>query len=216
MGRHDAHGEVHGLGAGVDRQAPAGLRDRDRDLRLERHLLDRLRPVDALDDQVGLVECPVDIAFAYATVVVGAVVRIDVAPLVDLRCVRVERLADVEERGPLLVGDLDRLDGGECNSLGVGRDGCDRLALVANLAVSEQRLVGRDAEAFEVAVDILRHVGVRHDRAHARDCLGLARVERRDDRVVMRRAKCLHPECLADTNIVDVLGAAGDMSPTPS
>ena len=54
--RDDAHREVHRLRARVDRQPAARLRHRERDLRLHRHLLDRLRPVDALDDHVGLVE----------------------------------------------------------------------------------------------------------------------------------------------------------------
>ncbi len=125
---------------------------------------------------------------------------------------RIERLADVEERGPFLVGDLDRLDGRECDGLRVGGDSCDRLALVANLAVSEQRLVGWNPEAFEVPVDVLRHIGVRHNRAYARQRLGLAGVERGDDRMVMRRAERLHPEVLTDANIVDVLRAAGDMA----
>ena len=85
--------------------------------------------------------------------------RIDVAPLVDLRRVGVERLADVEERRPLLVGDLDRLDGGLRGLLRLGRDRGDRLALVADLAVGEQRLVAGNAEPLEVAVDVLRDVG---------------------------------------------------------
>ncbi len=105
--------------------------------------------------------------------------RIDVAPLVDLRRLRVERLADVEERRALLVADLDRLDGRQRGSSESGRDGGDRLAQVANLALGEQRLVGGDAEALEVAVDVLRHVGVRDDRADALQRLGLAGVEAR-------------------------------------
>ena len=52
----DAHGEVHRLRAGVDRQPPVGLRHGERGLRLERAVLDRLRAVDALDDRVGLLE----------------------------------------------------------------------------------------------------------------------------------------------------------------
>ena len=98
MGCHDAHGEVHGLGAGVDRQAPVGLRDGDRDLRLERHLLDRLRPVDALDDRVRRVEGPVDVALPHTAVVVRPVVGIHVPPLVDLRRLGVEARAHVEVR----------------------------------------------------------------------------------------------------------------------
>ena len=55
-----------------------------------------------------------------------------------------------------------------CGCLEVlGRDRGDRLALVAHLALGEQRLVGRDAERLEVAVDVLGHVLVGDDRAHA-------------------------------------------------
>ena len=54
----DAHREVHRLRAGVDRQPPVRLRHDERDLRLERAVLDRLRPVDALDDHVGLRRTP--------------------------------------------------------------------------------------------------------------------------------------------------------------
>ena len=208
----DAHREVHRLRAGVDREPPVRLRHHERHLRLERHLLDRLRAVHALDDQVGLVERPVDVTLAHAPVVVRPVVRIHVAPLVDLRGVGVECLADVEERGPLLEGDLDRLDGRECRGFRVGCDRRDRLALVANLAVCEQRLIGRDAEPFEVPVNVLRNVGVRDDRADARHRLGLRCIERGDDRVMVRRPKRLHPQGLADPDVVDVLRAAGDMT----
>ena len=110
--------------------------------------------------------------------VVRPVVRIDVAPLVDLRRVRVERLADVEERRPLLVVDLDRVDRRLARPPRLGGDDGDRLALVAHLALGEQRLVGRDAERLEVAVDVLRDVRVRDDRVDARHRLGLAGVER--------------------------------------
>ena len=77
----------------------------------------------------------------------------------------------------LLERDLDRLDRGLRGLLGLGRDRCDRLALVANLAVREQRLVAGNAEPLEVPVDVLRHVGGGDDRVHALHRLGLRRVE---------------------------------------
>ena len=214
MRRHDAHREIHRLRAGIDREPAACLRHDERDLSLQRHLLDRLRAVDALDDHVGVVEGAVDVAFADAPVVVGAVVGIDVAPLVDLRCAGIECLPDVEERRSLLVPDLDRLERRQRGGLRLGGDRRDRLPLVPDVRLREQRLVGRDAQALQVPVDVLRNVEVRDDRMHALQLLGLARVERRDPRVMMRRAKRLHPEVLPDPDVVDVLRAAGDVTDT--
>ena len=66
-------------------------------------MLDRGRAVDALDDQVGLVERLLDVALAdLAPVHLVLEVRVPVALGVDLRGVRVERLADVEERRALV------------------------------------------------------------------------------------------------------------------
>jgi hypothetical protein len=63
---------------------------------------------------------------------------------VHLRDVRVEGGADVEERRPLLVGDLDRIDRSEGCILRLGCDDRDRLALVADLA-----------SAFDVSRDVI-------------------------------------------------------------
>ena len=57
-----------------------------------------------------------------------------------------------------LVGDVDRGDGLHRLRLALGGDDGDRLALVAHLAVGQQRLVGRDAERRDVAVHVERHV----------------------------------------------------------
>jgi hypothetical protein len=201
--RDNAHREVHRLRARIDRQPAVGLGHGDADLRLHRHLLDRLRPVHALNDRVRLVERPVDIALANAAVVVRAVVRIDVAPLMDLRSLRVERQPHVEQRLALLELNLDRLDRGLRGLLRLGGDDGDRLALVADVVLREQRLVGGDAETFEVAVDVLGHVGVRDHGVHALHRLRLRGVEPRDGGMVVRRAERLRPERLADANVVD-------------
>ena len=174
-------------------------------------MLDRLRAVDALDDRVRLVERALDVALADAPVVVRAEVGIDRPPLVDRRPVVVERLAHVEERRPLLELDLDRLD---CLARGVvvdRRHGRDRLPLVADVVLGEQRLVGRDPERLEMAVDVLRDVGVRDDREHPWECLRLRRVEARDPCMVVRRAQGLHPERPRDPDVVDVGRAPGDV-----
>ena len=95
----DAHREVERLRAGVDRQAAVGLGHDLAHLRLERDVLDRGGAVDALHDHVRLLERLVDRALAdLAPVHLAFEVRVPVAPVVHLRRVRVERLADVEER----------------------------------------------------------------------------------------------------------------------
>src|SRR6185312_4821666 len=60
--------------------------------------------------------------------------------------------------------------------------------------------------------DVLRDVLVRDHRIDALHRLRLARVELRDRCVVLRRAKRLHPERLADADVVDELCAARDVT----
>jgi hypothetical protein len=174
-------------------------------------VLDRLRAVDALDDEVGLIEGPLDVALAHAAVVVWPEVRIDGAPLVEVLEAGVGGGADVEDGLALLELDRDRLDGGLRRLLGLRGNHRDRLALPAHVVDGEQRLVGWDAEALEVAVDVVRHVLVGDDRAHAGQRLGPARVDRADERAVVRRAQCLAPERAVDAHVVDVHGAARDV-----
>ena len=107
----DAHREVERLGAGVDREPAVRLGHDLADLRLDRRVLDRGRAVDALDDQVGLVERLLDVALAdLAPVHLVLEVRVPVALGMDLRGVRVEGLADVEERRALVEVGRDRRD----------------------------------------------------------------------------------------------------------
>ena len=110
---------------------------------------------------------------------------------------------DVEERGLLREVDLDRVDGRHCRFLVLGRDDGDRLALVADVLLCQQRLVFRDAERREVPVGEERHVLPRDHRVNAGQCLGLGRVETRDVRVVHRRAQRLGPERPGDSHVVD-------------
>ena len=60
----DAHREVERLRARVDREPTVRLRYDLAHLRLDRRVLDRGRTVDALHDQVGLVERLLDVALA--------------------------------------------------------------------------------------------------------------------------------------------------------
>ena len=104
----------------------------------------------------------------------------------DLRSVGIERQTDVEQGRLLLEADLDRVDRRLRCLLRLGRDRGDRLALVADLAVGEQRLVARDSEPFEMAVHVPRNVGGGDDRVHALQRLGLRRVELRDRGAMVR------------------------------
>ena len=184
-----------------------------RDLRLERHLLDRLRPVDALDDRSPPVEGPVDVALAHAAVVVRPVVGIHVAPLVDLRRLGVEARAHVEVRGALLVARSRSPRPRPARPPRTRPRRRRSAGPVADVVLGEQRLVGRDAEALEVAVDVLRHVAVRDDRTDALHRLRLRGVERGD----RRRDACgersaLTTERLPDADVVDELRPAGDVA----
>ena len=125
--------------------------------------------------------------------------------------VRVEGLADVEERGLLGELELDRVDGGLRDDLVVGRDDRDRLSLVADVVLREQRLVGGDAERREMPVLEERHVLPGDDRVDALHRLRLRDVEALDVRVVSRGAKRLDPERAGHSNVVDELGPAGDV-----
>jgi hypothetical protein len=206
----DAHREVHRLRARVDGQPAAGLGHGKRYLRFHRAVLDCLRAIDAFDDQVRLVEGRIDVALAHAAVIVRPEMRIDRAPLVEV-VADLRRGADVEDRLALLELDLDRLDRCPGGVLGLGGHHGDRLALPADVVDGEQRLVGWDAEALEVPVDVVRHVGVRDDRVHAGQRRGLRRVDRADQGAVVRRAQRLAPEHAVDAHVVDVDGAARDV-----
>ena len=148
-------------------------------------MLDRGGPVDALDDHLRLVEGTVDVALADLPAVhLVLEVRVPVAPLVDLRGVRVEGLANVEERRLLLELEADRLHRRRRGLLVLGGDERDRLALVAHVVLRQQRLVGRDAERREVAVLEQWDVLPGDHRLDALHRLGLGDVEALDIRVV--------------------------------
>ncbi len=130
--------------------------------------------------------------------------------MVHVRCVVVERLADVEERRLLHEIEADRLHGGLRGLFVLGGDDGDRLALVADVLLGEQGLVGRDPERREVPVLEQRYV-LPGDRVDALHRVDPREVEARDVGVVDRRAQCLRPERAGGADVVDVLGAAGDV-----
>ena len=89
-------------------------------------MLDRLGAVDPFDDGVGAGERGLHVALANPAVVVRAEVRIHRSPLMDLRGVGVERLADVKERRAGFVAHVNRPHRGVCQGLGLrghGRHG---------------------------------------------------------------------------------------------
>ena len=158
----DAHREVHRLGAGVDRQPAAGLGHDERDLRLQRHVLDRLRAVDALDDHVGLLERRVDVALAHAAVVVRAEVRIDRAPLVEASARPGRPRCGC--RGPARAPRTPPRSRRPRPARPPGtwpRRRAMTWPFQRTSLVGEQRLVGGHAERLEVAVDVVRDVLVR-------------------------------------------------------
>ena len=174
---NDAHREVQRLRAGVDREPAVGLGHDLAHLGLDRGVLDRCRTVDALHDQVGPVECLLDVALADLTTIHLALeMRVPVAVPVDLRSTRIERLADVEEGRAFREVGGDRLDGSHGSFfIGCGDDR-DRLPQVAHLVLGEQRLVARDPERRKVPVLEQGHVLPR-DHVDALHRFGLARVE---------------------------------------
>src|SRR4029453_6693943 len=152
-----------------DRQAAVGLGHDLTDLRLDRRVLDRGGAVDTLDDRVGFLKPPVDVALADLAPIHPDVVRralddsmavdtglearldraeerVPVSPRMDLRGVLVERLADIEQGGSLVEADLDRVHRGGGEFLALGSDDRDWLALVDHFFLSPQRAVRRESQ----------------------------------------------------------------------
>ena len=178
-------------------------------------MLDRGRPVDARDDDVGLVESPVDVALPdLPDVHLALEVRIPVTPVVDDGRLGIGAHADVEQRRLLGEVDLDGVDRGHRRLLVGCGDERDRLALVAHVLLRQERLVLGDAEGREVPVREERHVLPRDDRVDARQRLGLRRVEPCDVGVVDRRAQRLRPERPRDAHVVDERRPTGDVRDT--
>jgi hypothetical protein len=172
-------------------------------------VLDRGWPVDALDDRVRVLEGPVDVALAdLADIHLALEVGIPVAPLVDLRGLGVERLADVEERRALLEADLE---GWRDTRMLVGL--LDQLESVAELAEEGQQMGKR----------IFHQVTMELDRLEREGYFGFARAGIKvADRLVhdykpedveslgIRVADALKAEPPADISLFDLLRAMGD------
>ena len=148
-----------------------------------------------LEDAVGLLEAPLDVADHDARAIAHVAVavedrdrRVALPRLVHQRRPRRERRLEVEHRGQRLVDHLDRGQG-RLGRLGRGRrHGRHRLPHVAHFPGGEDRLVLEAA-----AVAHLGHVGGADDRAHAGERARAPHVEAHDARVRLGA-----PEDLAD------------------
>ena len=145
----------------------------------------------------------------------GSTVRREQVLVQDRRIVRHRRL-DVDDVGQHLVLDVDQVERRVADRLRDGRNRGNRVALI-------QCLVARHAVAREVA-EIHRpfaderlfrrdigKVGGGDDGAHARQLQRLARIDRHDARMRVRRALHLAPQHARHHHVGAEHGAAGDL-----
>ena len=210
--------EEERLRVGVDGVAAVGLRAHDAAGGFGRRVLDGAGGVAFLDDVVGLVEGPLDVAIAYLAEGVALAVLVVVdevvgAPRLEDRRARLERLFDVEDRRQLLQVETDLVGGLGGRSFGLREDGGDLFALPEHLVLRQHRfIVGADADQAEDGVDVLGHV-IPGQRAHeAGYLLGLGEVDAADDAVVDRAAHHLEIERVGKGDVVDVDRLAGDVA----
>ena len=146
-------------------------------------MVDELGAVLVLDHRLGGLEPGRDVALLELPV--GE----QVAALVDLRRVVVERALGVVDHRQRLVVDLDRRERGERRVVAFGGDERDRLAVVAHDVLGEHvraRLQRADLERLARDVDpdgVARHVGGGVDGDHAVDRLGGGGVDPGEPRV---------------------------------
>ena len=138
------------LGRGADRDHAVGVAPGDAGLGLEVGVVDELGPVLLLDHRRGARDRGLGVALLELPV------REQVAALVDLRRVGVERALGVVDDRQRLVVDLDRVQRRERRVVGLGGDQGDRLAVVADDPVGEHvraRLQRPDLERLAGDVD---------------------------------------------------------------
>lgn len=187
---------VQPLGGDVELDAAVLGRHGEAGLRAEEGLVLHAEGVLALDDEVGLLGGLVGVAADDRLSVHDVRVRdmadvVVVAALVDEDRVRRGGRRLVRDDREVAVLDLD-LGGGAARGLRVvGGDDRDRLAVVADLAVGEDRGV-LDLQA--VVLHLGRQVVVRQDGVDARCLQRLDRVDRHDLGVRDRGAQDLAPE----------------------
>ena len=134
-------------------------------------------------------------------------------PIVELHGIGSDGLLRIEVRGQVLVLDLDELEGGRGDGVGIRRDGRDLIAHVAHAGV-EHALALEDVPVLPVAVEA--HVGgvlVCDDRADAGQGLGGARVDGGDVGVGVRGEQDLGVEHAGQLHVIDVLQLARHLEP---
>ena len=200
------------LGRRADHHAFVLVEPRDRDVRLDRALLDLVDPEGLLEHPVtvrlGGGDRRVDIAALGGDVVddvAVAVVDLDgVGFVVDDRRTRQHRLALVENRRQDLVGDVDQSAGllGDVDAL--GRDDCDPVADVAHLVVEAHLVVRVRVRPTLAARGVLdpRGVAVVEDGVDAGQCPGPGVVDGDDAGVGVRAAQHLGVEHAAQFDVV--------------
>lgn len=212
-GRDLAQVGVQPLGGDVEVDATVLVRHGETRLGAEECLVLHAEGVLAPDDEVGLLRGLLDVTAEDRLPVHDVRVRdmpdvVVVAALVDEDRVGGGRGGLVGDDGQLAVLDLD-LGGGAAGRLRVvGGDDRDRLAVVADLAVGEDRGV---LDLQTVVLHLGRQVVVRHDGVHARQGEGLARVDGHDLGVCDRRAEDLPPEHVLVPHVGRVRELAGDL-----
>ena len=189
-------GEEQGLGVRVAGEAAVRFRHDDAAGGLGRRMLDRRGLVALLDDVVGDGEALLDVAMADAAEGMALIGEIVVAVIfVDDRRAGLQRLLDVEDGGQDLVVDLHLGRGLAGDRVGFGDDGDDLLALEADLALGEHRLVVRlDLDQAKDRVDVRRHVLVGEDADDARHLLRRRGVDMEDAGVIVRASRHLQME----------------------
>ena len=113
----------------------------------------------------------------------------------------------------LLPVDAHLGDGVAGLALGLGDDGGDRLALVGDLLLREQRLVVEaEVEQRQERVEVLRHVAAGDDAHDAGHALGGGGVDAADAGMVVRAADAADVQQAIEQVVVVVGRAAGDVA----
>ncbi len=186
-------------------------------MRLDIALVNWARGEGALDDDVGLFKTFRDVALLVLEAA-GDVGRLafELVELVQNRCIRLDRVIDLDRPRQHLVIDFDQL-------AGLGRDRFRGRGHGRYWVAGEQRLVARHHVAAHPAhvLDAEHHraIGDREvndvargdDGLYARQLLGFRRVDRFDAGMRMRAAQHLAPDHAWHRGVGGELGAAGHL-----
>ncbi len=185
----------------MNRHASVRVPLRERRVRLERHVLDHLRPEAAFEDAIRLGKPLLDVAL------LNQLVTVDVrARRVHAGRFELQRFERIEHRRKLLVLNLDRRDRVRRDLLRHGGDRRDAVAGVEDMLISEHRLI-LQRRTERVARDVLAGDD-RHDAWHR---FGFLRVDADDPRASHAGPLDLRVEHAGQVEVVDVLRLAEAM-----